>query len=105
MSNDKGLIFCHYAQVSLDWVLIETRTHTHSHRYSINQNLKVELPLHGNFQGTVLSSRFLFPICSSTAAREGSWVGCKPYLKGLRPNPAMAGAEMGTTGEGRHSPG
>lgn len=40
-SNDKGLIFCHYAQVSLDWVLTETRPHTHSHRYGINQNLKV----------------------------------------------------------------
>lgn len=105
MNNDKDLIFCHYAQVSLDWVLIETRTHTHSHRYSINQNLKVELTLHGNFQGTVLSSRFLFPNCSSSAEREGSWVGCNSVFKGFWPNLPPAGAEMGTTGEGRHLPG
>lgn len=87
MSHDKGLIFCHYAQVSLDWVLIETRTHTHSHRYGINQNLKAELTLHGKFQGTALPSRFLFPNCSSSTRREGSWAGCNPCLKGLGPNP------------------
>lgn len=89
MNNDKGLIFCHYAQVSLDWVLIETRTHTHRHRYGINQNLKVELTLHGNFQGTVLSSHFLFPNCSSGAEREGSRVGCNPVFKGFLPNPPL----------------